>query len=570
MTHEPRDGEGAAALSRRRFLGGVGGAAAAAVAASALPFEPLLGKAAAAETVPIEQGGPSTGSSRVEQAFQIRLDAAQAERARPVEAHVTNGDEERWPNRIGNYHKSLPHNQFGEVDPAAWAAMKKALGSGDPDDFDAIPIGGPNRLTNPQSGLAFDLQGVDGHCLAIPPAPALSSAREAAEAVELYWMSLLRDVNFLDYESSDLVAQAAAELSRLPEYRGLRVNGQVTPRMLFRDPIVGTRTGPLISQFLWRGTPYGAEYVQRHIRTVLPGQDHATQYEDWLRLQNGQLTSDRGFHDPVRRYIRNGRDIAEWVHVDELFQAYLNACLILVQPPDPMDGVTGGGIACPTNPGNPYKHSKNQIGFATFGAPHFKTLMCEVATRALKATWFQKWFVHRRLRPEAFGGLVHHQRTSNRYPGVLHDDILSSQAVDAVFSKFGTYLLPQAFPEGCPTHPAYSAGHATVGGACVTILKALFDERFELRTAFVPSADGLTLERYDGPPLTVGGELNKLASNIATSRNMAGVHWRTDAIESLRLGERIAISVLQDQKACYGERFSGFTFTLFDGTSVTV
>jgi hypothetical protein len=35
-----------------------------------------------------------------------------------------------------------------------------------------------------------------------------------------------------------------------------------------------------------------------------------------------------------------------------------------------------------------------------------------------------------------------------------------------------SYLLPLAFPEGSPTHPAYGAGHATVAGACVTILKA--------------------------------------------------------------------------------------------------
>src|SRR5690349_8592316 len=90
-SRESRNAETGSRLSGRRFLGGVGGAAAA-VAASALPLEPLLGKTAAAEASPIDRGAPSTGS-RVEQAFQVRLDAATAERARPVEAHVTNGDE---------------------------------------------------------------------------------------------------------------------------------------------------------------------------------------------------------------------------------------------------------------------------------------------------------------------------------------------------------------------------------------------------------------------------------------------------------------------------------------------
>ncbi len=32
--------------------------------------------------------------------------------------------------------------------------------------------------------------------------------------------------------------------------------------------------------------------------------------------------------------------------------------------------------------------------------------------------------------------------------------------------------LPMAFQEGSPMHPSYGAGHATVAGACVTILKA--------------------------------------------------------------------------------------------------
>ena len=39
----------------------------------------------------------------------------------------------------------------------------------------------------------------------------------------------------------------------------------------------------------------------------------------------------------------------------------------------------------------------------------------------------------------------------------------------------GNWLLPMAFPEGSPMHPSYGAGHATVAGACTTILKAWFD-----------------------------------------------------------------------------------------------
>ena len=42
------------------------------------------------------------------------------------------------------------------------------------------------------------------------------------------------------------------------------------------------------------------------------------------------------------------------------------------------------------------------------------------------------------------------------------------------------YLLSMAFPEGSPMHPCYGAGHATVAGACVTVLKAFFDHSWKL------------------------------------------------------------------------------------------
>lgn len=73
-----------------------------------------------------------------------------------------------------------------------------------------------------------------------------------------------------------------------------------------------------------------------------------------------------------------------------------------------------------------------------------------------------------------------------------------------------------------------------------------------------------------GPSLTVGGELNKLASNVATGRNIAGVHWRSDAVESMKLGEAVAIALLRDQRETYNETFGGFEFTRFDGTRIIV
>ena len=155
----------------------------------------------------------------------------------------------------------------------------------------------------------------------------------------------------------------------------------------------------------------------------------------------------------------------------------------------------------------------------------------------------------------------------------MHPDILTSLNSGTRLGKYfntANKLLPQAFPEGSPLHPAYGAGHATVAGACVTILKAWFDGNFVIPEPVLPDATGQNLVPYVGPPLTVRGELNKIASNVAFGRNIAGVHWRSDATQSLLLGEQIAIDIMQDQRASYNEGFNGFTFVKFDGTTITV
>jgi hypothetical protein len=108
----------------------------------------------------------------------------------------------------------------------------------------------------------------------------------------------------------------------------------------------------------------------------------------------------------------------------------------------------------------------------------------------------------------------------------------------------------------------------TVAGTCVTILKAFFDEDYVIPNPLMPNpSDGgqTVIPLAPSVPLTVGGELNKLANNVGIGRNIAGVHWRSDATESLKLGEQVAIQILKDLKSAYPEPFQGFTFTDFEG-----
>ena len=544
--------------SRRNFLK---------LAGSAATVAAIGGANGVARAAPLPVGNSGNPLQRDARALKLRADAAFAEFQSFAFNHPTNGDENRYPNKIGSYSKGLPHNALGEVTLSAWNALIQTLNSGNPVNFEnEIVLGGDVPLVDPQSGLAFDLEGQDGHGLVQQPPPALASAEEAGEAVELYWAALLRDVPFSQYDSDPTVAAAVADMNKLSDFRGPKISGKVTPATLFRGFTPGDLIGPYYSQYLYRTLQFGAAQIIQRFQTFLPvgggGTDYLTDAPSWLATQNGTIPFPfvKPSFDSELRYLRNGRDISAWVHVDILYQAYLHACIYLVD------------INAPLNPGNPYLHSKTQQGFGTFGIPHIKSLVAEVATRALKAVWYQKWFVHRRLRPEEFGGLVNATLANlKQYP--LHSDVLNSDAMTAVHDANDSWLLPMAFPEGCPQHPSYGAGHATVAGACVTVLKAFFDESFVIPDPVVATDDGSTLIPYtgsDADQMTVGGELNKVAANIAIGRNLAGVHWRSDYVQSLLLGEALAITILRDQRPGYNEIFNGFTFTKFDGTTVTI
>jgi membrane-associated phospholipid phosphatase len=291
----------------------------------------------------------------------------------------------------------------------------------------------------------------------------------------------------------------------------------------------------------------------------LPGQDFMRTLPEWMGIQNGAAAAAKTQYQTGTRYIRNGRGLADYVHKDFSYQAYLNAALIL-----------GGMGAAALDEANPYRHYVKQGGFITFGGADILSMVAQVAAYALKAAWFQKWLVHRRIRPEEYAGRVHHHLLSPRYS--LHAQLLNSGALQSVLAQTNTALLPMAFPEGCPSHPAYPAGHAVVAGACTTVLKAFFNEQFTFANADVrvPTDDGLAWQSYTGPTLTVGAELNKLAANISIGRNIAGMHWQSDGVEGMKLGEAVALAFLRDLKVTYTEAFAGLSLTRFDGSNVTI
>lgn len=345
---------------------------------------------------------------------------------------------------------------------------------------------------------------------------------------------------------------------------------------------------------------YGAQRIDQRVHSQKEGVDYLTHWSAWLDAQNGaSMAGIQAFEtdpDKALRFISTPRDLASYVHYDQLYQAYLNACLFLLTAGVSFDH----GLPEPNRSGT-------RTAFATFGGPHILSLVTEVATRALKAVRRQKFAIHCRARPEAIGGLVtlfangHGNKlgASEAYVETLcsglakadygegslmadiaiHNDEMEEQVepsshagcVELPKLKGDNYLLPMAFPEGSPMHPSYGAGHATVAGACVTILKAFFQmydqeggllslkDSAAAEKVLVPDVTGLRLVKdatTSADDLKLAGELDKLAANISIGRNMAGVHTYSDYYDSLRMGERVALGLLMEQMPTYCEPFS--------------
>jgi hypothetical protein len=499
-----------------------------------------------------------------------------------------NGDAAQFTDFSCSYSKGLLHDSLGLPNAAAMLSLKNALETGNPAQFANIIVGTPggganSKLNGPQLALAFDLEGLDSHATVIPPAPSVSSAQTAAEQVEHYWGALLADVPFTEYVTNPMVGQAVADMNNM-SFLGNAANTQfpypVTRQNLFRGQFVpgdGNVQGPYISQFMIQPTFFGAQPLEQKYQTFLPvgggGSDYMTSVSEYQLVQNGGDSGRTVAYDPTYRYVRNGRDLAAYTRVDVLYQGYFVAFLVLA------------GMGAAPNPGNPYIGSLTQKAFGTLGGPDAAGTLAEMATRALKASWFHKWIKDLRMRPEEYGALVHARKSSAspmpQAAAALHGDVLNSAVLPLINSTYGSYLLPQAFPEGSPTHPCYPTGHGTVGGACITVLKFFFNGSQKIRSLltaagrdlYEPSTDGLSLNTYTGADrndLDINGELNKLAYNVSFGHGIhSGIHFRSSTYWSILLGEQVALGLLQDRAKAYNEPFT-INITKFDGTTATI
>ena len=268
------------------------------------------------------------------------------------------------------------------------------------------------------------------------------------------------------------------------------------------------------------------------------------------------------------------------VHNDPLYQFYYNAVLIslgcgvkpvglemLAGETDPkITAWTDGGgpdVLAAVRPGRPAAPARRSTPHAApHAAPHptLHLQVAHVARGALQTAWFYKWNVQMRIRPEVLAQrfvlcsknatLCADMGLTERFNSIPENikELISQhnrqlmEENDSDGSMENLYLALQ-YPEGSPTHPSWPAGHAVVAGACVTVIKAMlatvdpdgsrkpWPSGPEECPAMMAKADGSELipdSSAEDDGVTIVGELNKLASNVALGRNMAGVHFRTD------------------------------------------
>ena len=537
-------------------------------------------------------------------AYQTRMGCAYNENYNVPNYNIekeNNGDQENVPDFAGNFTKTFPHNATTgiatDVGQQSYQTLVKAVQNGEQATYNAIvrTDASARKLVNPQASAAWSLIGRDSSLIPLALPPTLDSRWAACEMAEVYLQAICRDVKFDEYGTgagSDLdpngggsITQKASDLLNAygTDYKGAT---PVTPANLFRGPDAGCLVGPYISQFMWHDLHFlnqSLAPINQYI-PVASAHEFGVTWKNFVSIQDGFVPVAYAPSDfSGQRYVITGRDAGTWVHNDLPVDSYNNALNILIN----------NGF--PYAPNLPYYNgdTPNEDAFVTMFAPDISNLIGAVSVQALKEAWAHKWRAARRLRPEAMAGLAHRVKITGQNPYGLNADLFATlggvnvmdwtlarnQAQDPGNSAYATYVLGLMYPEGSPTHPSYPAGHAVVAGACTTVIKAIIDDQALFTdyltpvkpnpsnpTAFVAltSGEGANL-------LTVGGELDKLASNIALSRDFAGVHYRSDGDYGINLGEATAIYFLQDWAATYAEeKFNGFELTKRNGQRIRI
>lgn len=539
---------------------------------------------------------------------QIRSDAASAF---STSLPLTNGDQEQFEDLelpgFASFTKALKHNSLGLVDSQSYDSLLSAIQAGTQEAFECVRLGGGARLlANPLNAYSHQLIGDDSNGARMAPAPKFDSRNMAVDMVEHYWMALCRDVRFDRYAHNELITAACEDLNSLGFEQEFGFS--CTPATIFRGAYEGCTVGPHVSQFLIQDFLFGNQLIRQRQRYPRAGLDYLTDLSTWKKVNNGDINPTGSDIIDGTRYMMSLRDAGQWVHLDYPHQSSLWSTIMLLEKiVKPSAAIPYVGDRITTSD-----------AFGSLGGPDITIHAGLAGVYGLKHAWFQKWCVHLRLRPEAYAQRLELFRRGDLRGGISNSPDVpfnsdrfiqmfgegasvwrKTQVLDRIFEhnrkqnreqnrgdRDGSWLLPIAFPEGSPTHPAYPGGHSVFVAAAATVAKAFFaNDKFP--NPKVPVDDGQYLDDWKGDTLTIHGELNKLIANVTLFRDGAGMHWRTDgmavgpeastgrpALEletgGNLLGEKLAVSMLRDIRPTYRESVGRFEFQGIEGNLIYI
>ena len=250
----------------------------------------------------------------------------------------------------------------------------------------------------------------------LPEPPPIEGDLTAAGMVQLYWMALLRDVPFIEWNASQMVCVARKELNGMgldlfyPEFQD-----HPFPHDSITLPVPQ-------SERMWGGIRcYANDY----------GLDTSSVDE----MAEGSL-SGREWPMLVEEQCSTFRHTAMLVHSDHPIQFGIEFMLWLLQ-----QGATfkdGAGLV------DGISMAERLIGMAH--------------NEALEHAFANKWH-YRHMRPSALA--ANYESGTIKMPDVAANSI----AVELTRKKQGNVYLSQCYPEGEPPHPAYPAGHSACTAA---------------------------------------------------------------------------------------------------------
>jgi hypothetical protein len=374
--------------------------------------------------------------------------------------------------------------------------------------IDALERLGGRKLVSPQAGAYAELP---PEIAALRP-PEDESLEMAADLAELGAMVLCRDLQRAHFDPV-IVAE-------LREFPGHEIG---EPFRMPNDPIPGYGTvfGLNVVNYGWAShNPWTTR-----IRSGSYGNTAAAHYE----LQRGAIPTAQvfgGYRQDWRRPTLRG--LASMAHQDQPFLPGLFIGFQLLSAQAPLSDM--------------FPVLENETGFVSHGgAVDLQCAIADATRLAMQWTWALKarecGARPEELWPDAAGGNLH-PRLWAKAPTIM--------------SRVGQFLS-MVYAEAAPLHPAWPSGHASIAAASATVLCAMFK---------------------DGPIPSLGIESlheevrHALWAMQIVGRMSSGVHFRSDCLAGIKVGEAAAVQYLRKRRQA--EPLGQTTFTGFFGREITV